>query len=77
MTHDSRSKPNGETVMQHGRSRRSEAGDTLIEVLLAVLVLGIASTAILLAFSTSIFGSSEDKGLATTDTVLRTAALRK
>jgi hypothetical protein len=38
------------------------------------MVLGIASAAVLLAFSTSIFGSSEYKSLATTDTVLRTAA---
>src|SRR5580704_14348608 len=57
-----------------GRTRRPETGDTLIEVLLAVMVLGIASGAILLAFSTSIFGSSEYRGLATTDTVLRSAA---
>jgi trimeric autotransporter adhesin len=56
------------------RSSRSEAGDTLIEVLCAVIVLGIASVAILFAFSTSIFGSSEYKGIANADTALRTAA---
>ena len=55
-------------------ARRPETGDTLIEVLLAVMVLGIASAAILLAFSTSIFGSSEYKALATTDTGLRGVA---
>src|SRR5580704_5144831 len=56
------------------RSRRSESGDTLIEVLLAVVILGIASVAILLAFATSISGSAEHRNLTTMDTVLRTAA---
>ena len=56
------------------RRRRPETGDTLIEVLLAVLVMGIASTAILLSFGTSIFGSSEYRSLATTDTALRAVA---
>ncbi len=54
--------------------RDHEAGDTLLEVLLAIVVLAIASLAILLAFSTSIIGSSEYRSLATLDTVLRTAA---
>src|ERR1017187_4934660 len=41
------------------RPRRSEAGDTLVEVLLAIVILGLASVAILLAFATSISGSAE------------------
>ena len=45
------------------RPRRSEAGDTLIEVLLALVVLGVASLAILLAFNTSIWGSSDYKNV--------------
>ncbi len=57
-----------------GRADRSEAGDTLIEVLLALVVLGIASVALLVAFATSISSSAEHRGLATADTVLRTAA---
>ena len=51
-----------------------ERGDTLLEVLLALLVLGIAALAILLAFTTSIIGSSEYRQLSTVDTVLRSAA---
>ncbi len=56
------------------RSRRSEAGDTLVEVLLAIVILGISSVAILLAFATTISGSAEHRTLTTADTVLRTAA---
>jgi hypothetical protein len=54
--------------------RRSEAGDTLIEVLIALVVLGIASVAMILAFATSINGSANHRSLATFDTVLKTAA---
>ena len=39
-----------------GRRRRSESGDTLVEVLLAIVILGIASLAVILAFATSISG---------------------
>ena len=56
------------------RARRSEAGDTLIEVLLAIVILGLSSVAILLAFATSISGSAAHRSLTTADTVLRTAA---
>ncbi len=55
-------------------ARRSEAGDTMVEVLLAIVILGIASVAILLAFATTISGSAEHRSLTTVDTVLRTAA---
>ena len=53
---------------------RSSAGDTLIEVLIAVVVLGLASTSLMLGFSTSIWGSSDYRSVATVDTVLRSAA---
>ena len=56
------------------RGRRSESGDTLIEVLLAIVVLGLASVAIMLAFATSISGSAEHRSLTTFDTVLRSAS---
>ena len=56
------------------RHDRSEDGDTLIEVLLAIVVLGLASVAILIAFATGISGSAEHRNLATMDTVLRSAA---
>ena len=54
--------------------RRSEAGDTLVEILIALTVLGVAATAILLAFATSISGSSAHRNSVTMDTMLRTAA---
>ncbi len=54
--------------------RRSEAGDTLIEVLLAVVMLGLTSVALLTAFGTIISSSAEYRGLATMDTVLRSAS---
>jgi len=57
-----------------GRRRRSESGDTLVEVLLAIVILGIASLAVILAFATSISGSAEHRSLATFDTVLRSAS---
>ncbi len=53
-----------------GRSRFNEAGDTLVEVLLALIVLGLASVALLIAFSTSISASAEHRRLATADIVL-------
>ena len=49
-------------------------GDTLVEVLLALIVLGMASVALLIAFSTSIAASAEHRKLATYDTVLATAS---
>ena len=55
------------------RGRRSEAGDTLIEVLLALIVLGLTSVALLIAFSTSISASATHRTLAVDDTVLATA----
>jgi type II secretory pathway pseudopilin PulG len=56
------------------RGRRSESGDTLIEVLLAIIILGLASVAIMMAFATSISGSAEHRSLASFDTVLRSAS---
>src|SRR5450755_4112047 len=52
---------------------RSEAGDTLVELLIAMVVLAIASVAILVAFATSISASSEHRALASFDTALRSA----
>ena len=50
--------------------KSSEAGDTLIEVLLALLVLSLASVALILAFSTSISASAEHRRLVTADLVV-------
>ncbi len=52
------------------RKGASEAGDTLIEVLLALLVLGLASVALIIAFGTSISASGTHRNLATFDNVL-------
>ena len=54
--------------------RRSEAGDTLVEILITLAVIGIAATAIMLAFATSISGSGSHRNVATMDTMLRTAS---
>lgn len=50
--------------------RASEAGDTLLEILLALIVLGLASLALIIAFSTTISASAEHRRLATADIVL-------
>jgi hypothetical protein len=55
------------------RSRRSEAGDTLVEVLLALVVLGMASVALLIAFGTSISASAEHRNIAGYNQILATA----
>ena len=49
-------------------------GDTLVEILITLTVIGIGATAILLAFATSISGSGQERSAATFDTMLRTAA---
>ena len=54
--------------------RRSEVGDTLVEILISITVLGVAGIAILLMFATSILGSSDHRNLTTMDVMLRTAA---
>ena len=53
--------------------RSSEAGDTLIEVLLALTILGIAGIALLTGFVTSITALAEHRNLATRNTSLRVA----
>jgi hypothetical protein len=49
---------------------RSEEGETLVEVLLAVIILGIASVAMIAAFGTDISASAEHRELANFDTAL-------
>src|SRR6185437_3587614 len=50
---------------------RGEAGDTLIEVLIALVVIGLTATAILGAFATTISASAEQRSLAGADAFLR------
>lgn len=49
---------------------RTEAGETLLEVLLALIVLSLASVALIAAFGTSINASAEHRSLANFDTIL-------
>ena len=51
-----------------------ERGDTLIEVLLALIILGITGVALLTAFATAITASSEHRNLATLDSSVRAAS---
>ncbi len=53
--------------------RGSESGDTLVEVLFAIVILGIAGVALLTAFGTSIKASAEHRQLANEDASLRAA----
>jgi type II secretory pathway pseudopilin PulG len=54
--------------------RRSEDGDTLIEVLMALIVLGLASVSLLVAFGTVISASAEHRSIANQNLALQTAA---
>ena len=60
-------------VRRTGRGR-PEAGDTLIEVLISIAILGITITALLGALVTTITSASEHRSLASLDTVLRSYA---
>ena len=62
------------TTAPRRRGGRSESGDTLVEVLLALVVLGMASVALLIAFGTSISASAEHRNIAEYNTILATAS---
>jgi type II secretory pathway pseudopilin PulG len=53
------------------RDRRSEEGDTLIEVLVTLIILSGCAVALLITFGTSIAASVDHRNLAVNDTVLR------
>lgn len=53
------------------RDRRSEAGDTLIEILLTVVILGGCAVALITTFGTAISASADYRSLAVNATVLR------
>ena len=63
-------------LVSHHPSMRgySEEGDTLVEVLLALIVLSIAGLALLVGFATAITASSEHRNLASEDSSDRVAA---
>jgi len=54
-----------------GRNRRSEAGDTLIEILVTITVLGGCAVALIVTFATAITTSADHRNLVTNATVLR------
>ena len=54
--------------------RGPDAGDTLVEVLLAVVVVGIAAVALLAAFATAITASAQHRNLTSLDSSTRIAA---
>lgn len=61
-------------LASRSRSRREERGDTLIELLMALVIVGLAGVALLTAFSTSISASAVQRSLASNDTVARSVA---
>jgi hypothetical protein len=53
---------------------RDERGDTLVELLMTLVVLGLAGVALVAAFGTSILASGEHRQLANVDAVMRSYA---
>ena len=49
----------------------SEIGDTLVELLIALVVISVTAVALLAGFTTAITGSAEHRNIATLDTVLK------
>lgn len=58
-----------ESLQQH-----DDRGDTLIEILLSLIILGLASLALIVAFGTSMTASGEHRSLTTGDTYVKTVA---
>ncbi|MEU8764253.1 prepilin-type N-terminal cleavage/methylation domain-containing protein [Streptomyces sp. NPDC048659] len=56
------------------RPRRGDEGETLIEALVAVVLIGVAFVAVLGGIGTSIIGSGVQQRLTTTTSLVRTAA---
>ena len=50
---------------------RNESGDTMVEVLLALVIMGLTIASALAAFATTLSATTEHRTLATNDTVLR------
>lgn len=68
----------GAALAQGRRNRRTRSsrddGDTLLEVLIALLVMSITVVSLLVAFSTAFSASATHRNLAVTDTVLRSVS---
>ena len=61
-------------IVQRVTSGRSEDGDTLVEVLLALVVLALAALALIIAFSTAVSASAFHRQLATAQVALGSAS---
>jgi prepilin-type N-terminal cleavage/methylation domain-containing protein len=60
--------------MRDRTERGSDRGDTLIEVLIALMIIGIGVVALMSGLAASVTGSAVHKNLATTDVALKSAA---
>jgi hypothetical protein len=70
-----RSAPSRRTAPPRVTARdRGDAGDTLLEILFALVILSIATVALLVAFATSISASATHRGAASFDTAIRDAS---
>jgi type II secretory pathway pseudopilin PulG len=56
------------------RPRNDEAGDSLIEVIFAIVIIGLVSSALFAAYATGSTASNRTRDLTTVDAVLRNAA---
>jgi len=54
--------------------RRDEAGETLVEILIAVVIMGLVMGAIFATYATASTGSKSERDLVTADSVLRNYA---
>ena len=64
----------GMAARKASRHERSEAGDTLVEILLALVVISLGVVSLIAAFATSISASANHRSLATLDTLLKSYA---
>ena len=60
--------------MQSRISRRKEAGDTLVEVLIALAIIGLVTVPLLTTLGTALSASAQHRHLATLDTLLKSFA---
>ncbi len=60
--------------LEHRDIRSSESGDTLVEILVAIVIIALTSVALMGTLTTSITSSAEYRSLATVDTVLKNFA---
>jgi type II secretory pathway pseudopilin PulG len=54
--------------------QRNEAGETLVEIVLTIVIIGLAVTALLAGLSTAASASKAQRDLVTVDTVMRSYA---